>query len=78
MKEHTINLPLLIDEYLDRVTQGRRVDFIVGAAPTKDNVWFYIKWSGNKVNGAWLPSHVIKKKYPQDLIKFYEKNLFMT
>lgn len=69
-----------IERYIDGVTKDRKIELVVGATPTnasKKDVWFYVKWE-NELSGAWLNSDTMKKKFPQDLIKFYENHLFLS
>ena len=73
----SISDPSHIQSYLQRTTKERDVELIVGAHPADNDVWYYVKWTG-LLEGAWLPSRTLRKKYPQQLIKFFEQHLFLT
>lgn len=77
IKREDIKDQQLIEQYFSRETKKRQVELIVGAAPTNSEIWFHVKWM-HEYRGAWLPAHILHKKYPQELIKFYEQHLFLT
>ena len=75
VKEHQITDKKRIAQYNAHVIKDRKIQEIIGAAPVGRNVWFYVQWKDNLLQGAWLPSKILKEHYPQDLIRFYERNL---
>lgn len=77
VKEQAINDVTLIRQFNEDLTKERQIDQIIGATPANGKcIWFYVQWLDEKtISGAWLPAYILKEKYPQELIKFYEKNL---
>lgn len=79
VKEHQIKNHKRIDRYDEQVIKDRHIQQIVGATPTKKSIWFYVQWVSGmddpQASGAWLSSQILKEKFPQELIKFYESHL---
>lgn len=79
IKEDEIRNRRLIANYDAALIKDRVIKNIIGAAPAKtkrgESIWYFCQWVDAEIVGAWLHSEVMKKRFPQELIKFFEDHL---
>lgn len=79
INEKEIKDPRQIVNYNESVLRNRTIIQVIGATPTgrKNQVWFYVQFAEDIYKGAWFSGEFLKKRYPQELIRFYEKHLLI-
>ncbi|KAF7639391.1 hypothetical protein Mgra_00001061 [Meloidogyne graminicola] len=74
--EENLDCPDLVQKFesnIDTTNRAGCVDSIIGAESFNKEIFYLIKYADNKIASEFLPSRLVKQRYPQLLIDFYER-----